>query len=658
MLFRCLKLLLIQSLLHRCWAVLACKDEVCAAAVLFAWPAASASRPGQALQAPSADDTYLLQATRDNPARKSLKLADISTQPLANSVSPSLRFVITTVGTAFAASGHKISRTWGKDRKDLVYLVGKDAKVASQENILYVSNVSDVHYPPTEKNLRGLAEAYRRYPSDDWYLRCDDDSYVDVKGMTAFLQTFADKSPRYLGSYATGRAAEIGMLQIPAGMDGYAEGGFCEILSNSAMRALLPLLDSCIADASAMALEHRHSDVELGKCLFRAGVSLTKLPGSIFTRIGNGAKGTHPMAEPGLEALVGNKSSLLRAIVAHPLKDESHMSLVHEWHSKVAQKLAGVPIYWVGASSNQGRFYHMSANLAMLGAGNALVKHVEAVKSSEAFRVANFTPLETMLGIKATDSTVWSFDHGCMKTCQVKANANPASPGPVGGCVRDCQDKVLGCSLSHLKAIHQAYAENQPYALILEDDVDLAPATSWNTPLSDLVNKSSAVAWDVMQLIVHASPNDWLRLHSFWSKNLKPKMVHLGEFSPRSFHSTGAYLISRTGMERFVSAFPMHNGIIQVRQACVSGAMELSIVGLLNFAADDCLLSGDIFQEMQTSESQTNTSSALQKYIFTPPLLSDTDDIADAFVIHGASDFHEQSRRMWRDWFQETHNVF
>lgn len=629
------KPLLVYALLQRCWSSLDCQDEACG----------------------TADDTYLLQATRENPARKSLQAADPSFQQApAKSNKPSLRFIITTVGTALT-SGHQISRTWGKDMKNLVYLVGKDAEVASQLNILHVSNVTDVHYPPMEKNLRGLVEAYQAHPSDDWYLRCDDDSYVDVKGMTAFLQIFADKTPRYLGSYAAGRAAEVGLMQIPEGMSGYAEGGFCEILSNSAMHAMLPHVDGCIADAEAMPLEHRHSDVELGKCLFKAGVNLTKLPSSIFTHIGPGAKGTHPMAEASIESLIENKSSLLRAIVAHPLKSEQHMSLVHEWHSEVAQKLAGIPTYWIGESSNLARFYHMSTNLAMLAADDAHVKHVEAVNTSEAFRVANFAPLEMIYGVKATDPSLWKVDSGCVTSCAIKANENPAAMAAVGGCMRDCQYKVLGCSLSHLKAIHQAYAANQSYALILEDDVDLAPASLWKAPLSELVNDSSELPWEVMQLVVHAKPEDWLSLRDLWMTSHKPRMVSVTGLGARSFHATGAYLISRPAMERFVSAFPMENGIIQVKSACVSSKEELTTAGLLNFAADDCLLSGEIFQNTQTKESILKSAPVgLEKFVSTPPLLSDTEDISEA--IHGASDLHEQSRRMWHQWFEEAHGGF
>lgn len=634
-----LKLLFLHALLQRCWSALDCQDEACGIS----------------------DDTYLLQATRENLAKKSLKAADLHVQAPANSNKPSLRFLVTTVGSALT-SGHKISRSWGKDMKNLVYVVGEDAKVAPQLGILHVSNVTDVHYPPMEKNLRGLAQAFRQYPTDDWYLRCDDDSYVDVKGMTAFLQTFADKSPRYLGSYAVGRAAELGLMQIPEGMSGYAEGGFCEILSNSAMHALLPHMDSCIRDAQTMLLEHRHSDVELGKCLFRAGVNLTKLPASIFTRIGPGAKGTHPMADASIESLFEHKTSLLRAIVVHPLKNEQHMSLVHQWHSEVAQKLAGIPIYWIGESSNLARFYHMSTNLAMLAADDAQVQHIEAVNSSEAFRVANFTALEMILGLKVTDPSLWKVDNGCVRTCVIKANENPAAMAAVGGCMRDCQNKVLGCSLSHLKAIHQAYAANHSYALIMEDDVDVSPASKWKAPLFDLINDSSPEnPWEVMQLVVHAAPLEWLRLQEVWKDSKKPQIVPVKSseggsgLSSRKFHATGAYLISRPAMERFVTAFPMQNGIIQVKSACLSD--KQSIAGFLDFTADDCLLSGDIFQNTQTKESALNSApTGLSKFIFTPPLFSDTEDISEA--IHGDSDFHEQSRHMWHQWFEEVQGGF
>lgn len=48
---------------------------------------------------------------------------------------------------------------------------------------------------------------------------------------------------------------------------------------------------------------------------------------------------------------------------------------------------------------------------------------------------------------------------------------------------------VLSCLLSHINAITQAYKDNQDYAIIMEDDIDLSIIKSWKYNFSDIIEK-------------------------------------------------------------------------------------------------------------------------------------------------------------------------
>ena len=72
----------------------------------------------------------------------------------------------------------------------------------------------------------------------------------------------------------------------------------------------------------------------------------------------------------------------------------------------------------------------------------------------------------------------------------------------------------LGCSFSHLKAIHQAYLDGEDTALIVEDDIVMDDAPHWPEAIQDLVTKAPA-DWGVLQL--------WTNNPSFY------KYVHQGQ---------------------------------------------------------------------------------------------------------------------------------
>ena len=94
----------------------------------------------------------------------------------------------------------------------------------------------------------------------------------------------------------------------------------------------------------------------------------------------------------------------------------------------------------------------------------------------------------------------------------------------------------IGCTTSHLKAIQHWYeTSDSPYALILEDDVDLNIARFWNFTWSDFMSKVP-YDWDVIQLAIICTGDLHVKLHKRF----------INDFS------TAAYLIHRHHAEKLI----------------------------------------------------------------------------------------------------------
>jgi GR25 family glycosyltransferase involved in LPS biosynthesis len=72
----------------------------------------------------------------------------------------------------------------------------------------------------------------------------------------------------------------------------------------------------------------------------------------------------------------------------------------------------------------------------------------------------------------------------------------------------------LGCVLSHLKAIKTFYEEtDDPYAIIMEDDVSFDTVKHWNFTWRDLIAKAP-YGWDVLQMAIICTGNIIVPFHN------------------------------------------------------------------------------------------------------------------------------------------------
>jgi GR25 family glycosyltransferase involved in LPS biosynthesis len=94
----------------------------------------------------------------------------------------------------------------------------------------------------------------------------------------------------------------------------------------------------------------------------------------------------------------------------------------------------------------------------------------------------------------------------------------------------------IGCVTSHLKAIKHWYeTSDSPYAMIVEDDLDLELVKFWNFTWNDFVAKLP-YDWDVIQLAIICTGNLHVQLHKRFVNDF----------------STAAYIITRHHAEKIL----------------------------------------------------------------------------------------------------------
>ena len=94
----------------------------------------------------------------------------------------------------------------------------------------------------------------------------------------------------------------------------------------------------------------------------------------------------------------------------------------------------------------------------------------------------------------------------------------------------------VGCTTSHLKALkHWMETSDSPYAIIMEDDVDLDLVKCWNFSWSNFISKVP-YDWDVIQLAIICTGDLHVKLHKRFVNDF----------------STACYMITRHHAEKLI----------------------------------------------------------------------------------------------------------
>ena len=155
-----------------------------------------------------------------------------------------------------------LRETWARGFEDKLFFVGdvNNNLTALSEDVKELRGVEDDAYPPQRKVFSMLHYWYCNKLSEyKWFMRVDDDVYVDLEGVQAVLSKLDHTSSVYLGHPGYGRADGLYELfeQEP-----FCMGGPGVILSQGLLRMIGPKLSSCLQNVVTT-----HEDVEVGRCL-------------------------------------------------------------------------------------------------------------------------------------------------------------------------------------------------------------------------------------------------------------------------------------------------------------------------------------------------------------------------------------------------------
>uniref|UniRef100_A0A7S1EPZ3 N-acetylgalactosaminide beta-1,3-galactosyltransferase n=1 Tax=Timspurckia oligopyrenoides TaxID=708627 RepID=A0A7S1EPZ3_9RHOD len=191
--------------------------------------------------------------------------------------------------------------------------------------------VRDSDYPALNKNLLQW-EHMSQLTAFKWYLRCDDDAYVNVKLYRELLLKLDHNKPYYIGKGGYGRAQEVDLLRIESKK--YALGGFCQVFSAGAQEMVRNCRKSVKKWRQVLGRNHTHDDVEFGRCMHDQGLSLDELGLPVieaFVHVGNPVKKTQPMTTISDKVLRWKltRKKVQCPLVVHPVKSPYKMHFIH-----------------------------------------------------------------------------------------------------------------------------------------------------------------------------------------------------------------------------------------------------------------------------------------------------------------------------------------
>ena len=187
-----------------------------------------------------------------------------------------LRVLVSTTSKSILRA-EAVARTWATDIIDSGYLhfyscnFSDEAPQTVRKFLIKLDEIPCEEYPPVRTWTAILHHAASIPDRTRWVLKVDDDTYVNIPKLTAFVhaieaQGISHSDRYYFGSLGNGRAGERHLI----GLDhaDYVLGGPGVMLSVGALLALQPVLDTCMASK----VPRMHSDTQLGRCMRHLGV--------------------------------------------------------------------------------------------------------------------------------------------------------------------------------------------------------------------------------------------------------------------------------------------------------------------------------------------------------------------------------------------------
>ena len=139
--------------------------------------------------------------------------------------------------------------TWAADVSMLVFFVGQDCVIPPELAhlpIIKLQGIADAVYPPLQKAFAVMKYMYEHFVNDyNWFIRADDDVYMQGKKLMDLLETMDQHELISLGRAGEGKMEDMDRLQLLK-HERYCMGGPGMIFSRGMMLALGPYLNLCL----------------------------------------------------------------------------------------------------------------------------------------------------------------------------------------------------------------------------------------------------------------------------------------------------------------------------------------------------------------------------------------------------------------------------
>jgi len=189
-------------------------------------------------------------------------------------------------------------------------------------NLVVLKGVPDDDYPPQRKSFAMFKWMEENHGNTSyWFMRTDDDVYVNGERLLKFLGGIDHSELHFLGQAGRGRGKEEGHLSLLWNQN-FCMGGTGMILSQTTLKTFVPKIETCLTN-----LLTNHEDVEVGRCVTMAtGQSCTwayEMQNLFFHSAGG-------KDERGLEIQPDsiNHNILNNAITIHPVKSPRNMEML------------------------------------------------------------------------------------------------------------------------------------------------------------------------------------------------------------------------------------------------------------------------------------------------------------------------------------------
>ncbi|XP_067649807.1 glycoprotein-N-acetylgalactosamine 3-beta-galactosyltransferase 1-like [Haliotis asinina] len=159
---------------------------------------------------------------------------------------------VMTSPTNFRTKADVVKATWGRRCNILLFF----SSVVDPRLPTIALNVTEGRNHLTAKSVQAFRYVYDHYYDQaDWFMKCDDDTYVIVENLRYFLSTKNTSEPFYYGHHFK-----------PIVKQGYYSGGAGYVLSKEALTRFAK------RDPNVCREDGGSEDAEIGKCMEKLGI--------------------------------------------------------------------------------------------------------------------------------------------------------------------------------------------------------------------------------------------------------------------------------------------------------------------------------------------------------------------------------------------------